>query len=124
MFKGQLRSTTLRSLRTKLWLHPLERRITPVNVTNVLVNDQTADTGYTDTQSTTSTIVFPNSSSGVTVLTGFNDLSSVGIVSDLQTGWSRSTDGGQSFTDLGLVYGGGNGEPSMARDQDNNYVYL
>jgi hypothetical protein len=88
---------------------------------NTLVNDPTADATVRDTQSGTTTIVF-----GTTVLTAFNDTgSSVGNDNHF-TGYSRSTDGGVTFTDLGALATSPSdfGYPFLARNAMTGTVYL
>jgi hypothetical protein len=89
--------------------------------TNTLVNDPTTDVTARDTQSSTSTIVF-----GSTVLTAFNDTGSSAGGSNRFTGWSRSTDGGVTFTDLGALTSSPSdfGFPFLARNALTGTVYL
>jgi hypothetical protein len=63
---------------------------------NVLVNDRTTDVYPQITESETSVAV-----SGTTVLVGFNDSGGFLPGRTTFTGYSRSTDGGATFTDLG-----------------------
>src|SRR5262245_60692875 len=91
--------------RSQLRLLQLERRLTPVNVPNVLVNDPSADTTTANTQSETSTVVFPDEH-GITVVSAFNDFGSNIIPNQFhKIGFARSTDGGKSFTDGGSLPG-------------------
>jgi len=88
---------------------------------NTLVNDPTTDTTARDTQSGTTTIVF-----GTTVLTAFNDTgSSVGNDHHFD-GYSRSTDGGVTFTDLGALTSATDdfGYPFLARNAMTGTIYL
>jgi hypothetical protein len=89
--------------------------------TNTLVNDPTTDVTARDTQSSTSTIVF-----GSTVLTAFNDTGSSAGGAIRFTGWSRSTDGGVTFTDLGALTSSLSdvGFPFLARNAVTGTVYL
>src|SRR5689334_12053552 len=80
-----------------------KRRLLSFN--NVLVNDPTQDAigpGTSDnTQSETTTLVFtPTGGTQPTVVTAYNDSGSF-THGDHFTGFSRSTNGGTSFTDLG-----------------------
>jgi hypothetical protein len=89
---------------------------------NILVNDPARDTTTNDTQSETSTIAFGN-----TVLTAFNDSGSHALNSTKFTGWSRSTDGGATFTDMGELptnTNGDAGDPVLVRDNVSAAVYL
>src|SRR5206468_4998880 len=70
----------------------------------------------------TSTIAFGN-----TVLVSYNDSGSNAVSSNKFTGWSRSTDGGTTFTDLGLLptnTNGDAGDPVLARDNTSGAVYF
>src|SRR5436189_5504037 len=101
----------------RLRLTALEDRITPVNIANVLVNNQLTDTTSQDTQSETSTIVF-----GSTILASYNDSALAGVHG---TGYSRSTDGGATFTDLGSLPGTADkGDPFLARDSVSGRIYF
>ena len=86
-----------------------------VDLPNVLVNNPDADATDQDTQSETTIVL----GSGSTVVVGFNDSGSF-INDNLQfTGYSRSANGGDSFTDHGplpLSTGGDAGDPVLARD--------
>ena len=97
---------------------------------NVLVNDPNQDppTSEHDTQSETSLIAF-----GSTVIVGFND-SGANVVNNFQfTGWSRSVDGGSTFTDMGNLpldtdmsdgADGDFGDPVLARDAVSGTIYF
>ncbi len=91
-------------------------------VANILVNNPTHDTTQSDTQSETTMVVF-----GSTILVGFNDSGSNAVSSSKFTGWARSTDGGETFTDLRelpTAPGGDRGDPVMARDAVSGRVYF
>jgi hypothetical protein len=100
----------------------------PAVSTNPRVNNQSQDTGFQDTQSETTNLVF-----GSTVLVAYNDSGS-NLVGDGGhfTGWARSTDGGATFTDLGTLpesnFGtngpGDSGDPVLARNNTTGRVYL
>ena len=89
--------------------------------TNTLVNNPAADTTTRDTQSETALVL-----AGSNVIAAFNDSgSSVGT--NKFTGFSRSTDGGASFTDLGTLptdFFGDAGDPVLARDNVSGTIYL
>lgn len=91
---------------------------------NVLVNNPAEDPtppSY-NTQSETSTIAF-----GSTELVAFNDSGSNYSDPTKFTGYARSTDGGQTFTDMGTLPTnsmGDAGDPTLARDSSNGNVYL
>lgn len=101
-------------------LQTLESRDAPA-VTNVLANNMAADTTSQDTQSETSLIVF-----GSTVLASYNDSGNyTASTSNHFTGWSRSTDGGTTFTDMGSLPGNEDfGDPVFARDNTTGRVYF
>jgi hypothetical protein len=93
---------------------------------NVIVNNPALD-GVTSnfTQSTTTNLVFGN-----TIVVGYNDSESdnnSGSSSSKFTGYSISTDGGQTFTDLGSLPtnpAGDLGDPVLARDNTSGTVYF
>ena len=96
----------------------------PVDVipTNVLVNNPAVDATIQDTQSETSIVL----GSGSVVLVGYNDSGSF-IGTAQFTGWSRSTDGGLTFTDMGklpLSANGDAGDPVLARDTTSGKIYF
>ena len=99
-------------------------RLQPAGVTaNPLVNNPNADATTADTQSETTQIVF-----GSTVVAAFNDSGSrtSGDTAHF-TGWSRSTDGGATFTDLGALPNstlGDGGDPVLARDNTSGTIYF
>jgi hypothetical protein len=109
---------------SQLCVEPLEDR--HLLASNVLVNDPTLDPPpaalVNFTQSETSMVVFGN-----TVLVAFNDSGSfVGGASKF-TGYSISTDMGNTFTDKGTLPtnpGGDAGDPVLARDNTTGTIYL
>jgi hypothetical protein len=90
----------------------------------VLVNDPGKD-GTFFTQSETSNIAFGN-----TIVVGFNDSESFngfGGPNSQFTGFSLSTDGGQTFADLGALPPNSNGDlgdPVLARDNTSGTIYF
>jgi hypothetical protein len=93
--------------------------------TNVLVNNPAEDGATRDfTQSETSSIAFGN-----TIVVGFNDTDTIGTTVQLDShtqGVSISTDGGQTFTDMGTLPAGSNGpfsDPVLARDANSGTIY-
>jgi len=95
-------------------------------VGNVPVNDPSLDLTARDTQSETTIVLFPT---GVCV--GYNDSGSFvppgTPPGDKFTGFSRSTDGGASFTDKGTLptsVGGDAGDPVLARDNVTGKIYF
>lgn len=91
-------------------------------LTNVLVNDPTLDTTLLNTQSET-TIVLAGTNN---VVVAYNDSGSF-TSGDHFTGYSRSTDGGVTFTDLGFKPAsteGDAGDPVLARNDTTGRVYL
>jgi hypothetical protein len=95
----------------------------PPTPPNVLVNDPAEDgTSPDDTHSETSVLV-----AGSTVLVAYNDSRFANANPAQFTGFSRSTDRGNSFTDLGKLPtnpSGDLGDPSFARDNVTGCVYL
>src|SRR5438309_516117 len=90
----------------------LETRLLPAPV-NVLVNNPAADTTSQDTQSETSSVSFINASGQQVVVVGFNDSGSFDPSFNPPfhfTGYARSTDGGATFTDLGVLPASANGD--------------
>lgn len=129
----RIRSATRRGLQCRPQVTSLEDRVTPVNLNNVLVNNPQLDVTTHDTQSETSTIVFPNKSEPgkVVVMTAYND--SAQVANGHVVGLSKSTDATSSapvFTDLNAVSPYGRpvsnvrGDPSIARDASNGTVYV
>lgn len=89
--------------------------------TNTLVNNPAADTTVRDTQSETALVL-----AGSNVIAAFNDSGS-SVSASKFTGFSRSTDGGVSFTDLGALptdASGDGGDPVLARDNITGTIYL
>ena len=92
------------------------------SATDVLVNNNAGSTGTGNfTQSETDLAVFGN-----TVLATFNDSGSFATGSHF-TGWSRSTDGGATFTDGGLLPNssvGDAGDPVIARNDTTGRLFF
>ena len=104
----------------RLLLERLEDRTVPSSA-NVLVNNPAADTGSNDTQSETTLVL-----AGSTVVVGFNDSGS-NVSNNKFTGFARSTDGGNTFSDLGTLptnTGGDAGDPALARDNVSGQIYF
>src|SRR3954447_6900035 len=109
-------------------IESLECRRLFASLPNPLVNEPNVDLTSQDTQSETSTIAF-----GSTVLVAYNDSGSDTFNHTQATGWSRSTDGGRTFSDLGrLPFDSDNadgetgdlGDPIWARDTVSGRIYL
>jgi uncharacterized repeat protein (TIGR01451 family) len=98
----------------------------PLAPTQPVVNNNTVATGGNagqDTQSETSILLLP----GGVILAGFNDSGgySTSPASNHFTGWSRSTDGGATWTDLGTLPNSTNGDagdPTFARSNATGTV--
>ena len=93
--------------------------------TNVLVNDPTLDTTSQDTQSETTLTL----GAGSIVIVAYNDSGSYNGVNAHFTGFSRSTDGGATFTDMGALptdlNGRGDvGDPVLARDVTSGKIFM
>src|SRR5262245_58902483 len=90
---------------------------------DVLANNNAGATGTANyTQSETSVIAFGN-----TVLIAFNDSGSISGGTNKFTGFSRSTDGGVTFTDGGTLPtnpGGDGGDPVLARNDTTGRIYF
>src|SRR5262245_36101000 len=90
---------------------------------NSLANNNAGSSGTCCfTQSETTLTVFGN-----TVVVGFNDSGSTAGGSNKFTGFSRSTDGGATFTDGGTLPtnpNGDAGDPVMARNESNGRIYF
>jgi len=88
------------------------------------VNDPSADTGVQDTQSSSALVL----GSGSNLIAAFNDSGSwIPGVNDHFTGFSRSADGGASWTDEGSLpdsTGGDAGDPVLARDASSGTIFL
>lgn len=91
---------------------------------DTVVNDPAADTTAQDTQSGAAVLPIPPSS----VLVVFNDSGGFAQPGSLHfAGYARSTDGGQSFTDLGKLPDSANGDagyPVLARNRTSGRVFL
>jgi len=98
--------------------------VAPPPFASVQVNDPTDDPGSNNTQTNTAvTLGAPG-----TVLVAFLDSGSYSMgVSNRFTGWSRSTDGGETFADLGAFSSNGNnndsGFPHLVRNTLSGRVY-
>jgi len=90
---------------------------------DILANNNAGATATANfTQSETSVIVFGN-----TVLIGFNDAGSTAGGTNKFTGFTRSTDGGVTFTDGGVLPTntlGDAGDPVLARNDTTGRVYF
>jgi hypothetical protein len=90
---------------------------------DALVNNNTGSIGTANfTQSETSIIAF-----GSNVLIGFNDSGSNSGGANKFTGFSRSIDGGTTFTDGGTLptnAGGDAGDPVLARNETTGRIYF
>jgi uncharacterized repeat protein (TIGR01451 family) len=87
-----------------------------------IVNDPTADATSHDTQSETSLAAIGN-----VVIAAFNDSGSYTGSNNQFTGWSRSTDGGNSFVDRGRLpasAGGDAGDPVVAASTAANLFLI
>ncbi len=102
---------------------PISQGQPPPVPPNVLVNNPAEDgNSRQDTQSETSLVV-----AGNTVITGFNDSNAYNGNNTHFTGFSRSTNSGASYQDLGSlpsVSGGDAGDPVLARDNTTGRVYF
>jgi hypothetical protein len=110
------------------------------NVAAPLVNNPGEDVNLLnpqDTQSDTTLVVIPPTAiSAPRIVTAFNDTGSLdpfgqftvqGAAESKLTGYSVSSDGGNSFTDLGTTptnLNGDLGDPTLARDNQTGTVYL
>ncbi len=96
---------------------------TPPAPADVLTNNNTGSTGAANfTQSETSVVAFGN-----TVLIAYNDSGSNAGGTNKFTGFSRSTDGGNTFTDGGTLPTasvGDAGDPVLARNNVTGRIYL
>src|SRR6476620_7618455 len=104
----------------RLNLTKLEDRVTPANVLANApeANQQTLTSGFT--QSETGSIAF-----GSTVIVAYNDSGS-NTGGNRFTGYARSTDSGNTFTDLGALTSSNDdaGDPVLARDNVNGNIYM
>lgn len=111
-----------RTLRPAVWALEERALLAPVNV---LVNNPALDDPANGqlTQSETATLLFGNN-----VLIGYNDSGEFGRGNGRHfTGYSLSTDGGQTFSDLGRLPdtpNGDVGDPVLARDNTTGRIYL
>src|SRR5437773_626323 len=101
---------------------PVPRSLLPS--VNALINNNTGFTICTQnfTQSETTVVSFAS-----TIVAGFNDSGSFSTSGNQFTGWSRSTDGGATWTDGGLLpasAGGDAGDPVLARDSTTGTIYF
>src|SRR6266487_7090030 len=90
---------------------------------NALINNNNGSTGTSFfTQSETSLVAFGN-----TIVAGFDDSGSNAGSTNHFTGWSRSTDGGTTWTDGGTLpasAAGDAGDPVLARDSTSGRIYF
>ncbi len=92
-----------------------------VGITDPIVN--ATDTTAHDTQSTTAIVA----GSGSNVIAAFTNTALNNGINQHQVGFSRSTNGGATWTDGGVLptaAGGDFGFPSLARDQTSGKTYL
>ena len=107
------------------WLLSRTQNISPLVATpaNVLVNNNNGATAIGRfTQSETSILAYGNN-----VITAFNDAGSNAGGANRFTGYSRSTDGGVTFTDGGNLppnAGGDGGDPVLARNNTTGRLYF
>ncbi len=105
---------------------PAEVGGAPLAPATVTVNDPTLDGTAQDTQSESAVLAVP----GGIVVSAFNDSGSCVpscVVTQKFTGYSRSTSGGASFSDLGAlptVTGGDGGDPVLARSDASGFIFL
>ena len=109
--------------------HPRARRVGPrppggggvIDILgNVLVNNAAADATAQDTQSETALVL----GTGSNLIAGFNDSGSF-LGANHFTGWAYSTDGGQTWTDPGILPGSDDaGDPVLARDDTTGRIYF
>jgi hypothetical protein len=96
---------------------------TPPGTTDVLADNNLGSSGTSGfTHSETTTVAF-----GTTVLVGFNDSGEHNLAGNNFTGWSRSTDGGLTFTDGGplpMSPNGDAGDPVLARSSATGRVFF
>ena len=97
-----------------------EARPSEKGSSDVAVSDPSGDSGASTTQSETSLAYNPVTG---TVCASFND-SYHGVIEGTGfTGFSRSTDGGATFTDQGAVGNGSGGDPSLVWRQADGKFY-
>jgi hypothetical protein len=97
---------------------------------NTLVNDPTRD-GATSgfSQNETTNLAFPNSTGNTSVLVAYNDSQLLASMPGARhgIGYSLSTDGGKTFTELGPLPASQFGDlahPALARDDVSGNIYL
>ena len=105
-------------------LIPFSRKVTPNGpVTATIVNNNAGASGTANfTQSEATVVAF-----GTTVVVAFNDSGSNAGGTNKFTGFSRSTDGGVTFADGGILPTNPNGDvgdPVLARDETTGRVFL
>ncbi|MEO1574580.1 MAG: proprotein convertase P-domain-containing protein, partial [Pseudomonadota bacterium] len=99
--------------------HSSDKEPSRIPGTDVPVNDASTDTGTARTQNETSLAISPITG---TICSGFNDSTSGVATGQGFTGFARSTDGGDSFTDNGAFDPASSGDPSMIwRAADENF---
>jgi len=97
---------------------------------NVLVNNPNEDLTARDTQSETTLVVFGPGGNGNTGCSAFNDSGSFvppATPTSKFTGFSRSTDGGATWTDKGVLPTNANGDvgdPVLARSSVTSTIFL
>jgi hypothetical protein len=117
--------TSLRRLKARLQVEVLEAR-NMLSISNALVNNSAEDpsgTGANLTQSETTSVIANDGS----IIVGFNDSEENLVSGGHFTGWSRSTDGGATFTDgdvLPTTTAGDAGDPSMAINKATGAIYF
>ncbi|MEM6638283.1 MAG: proprotein convertase P-domain-containing protein [Pseudomonadota bacterium] len=99
--------------------HSSEKSVNRIPGTDVAVNDALVDTGASRTQNETSIARSPITG---TLCSGFNDSTSGVTTGQGFTGFARSTDNGDTFTDNGAFDSNSSGDPSMIwRRADENF---
>ena len=88
--------------------------------TDVPVSNPAGDTGSSTTQSETSLTV---SETTGTICSGYNDSYHGVVTNQGYSGFSRSTDGGATFTDGGAFNSSSYGDPSMVWRKSDGYFY-
>jgi hypothetical protein len=93
-----------------------------LSFTNVVVNDTALDTTSRDTQSETALVLGANGA----IIAAYNDSAISALEQDHTLGYSRSTDGGATFTEGSLPVGGlgTRVDPVLARDNSTGTIYL
>jgi hypothetical protein len=125
MMSGMFETTLLRACGRASELGQVKAPLAPgrqaplLPGTDVQVNNSSGDSGASQTQSETSMAV--NETTG-TICSGFNDSYSGIVLGTGYTGFSRSTNGGASFTDGGSLGSRSFGDPSVNwRRIDGNF---